>query len=81
MPCRTLSAPADVSGLKANSDLIVLEQPGLNVAYLAMNTLIAPFDKLEVRRAINMAIDRKAIVGSVYQGMGQVAMSVLPPTM
>lgn len=74
-------APADVDGLKANPDLTVLEQPGLNVSYLAMNTLVAPFDKLEVRRAINMAIDRKAIVDSVYQGMGQVAKSVLPPTM
>ncbi|WP_441599517.1 MULTISPECIES: ABC transporter substrate-binding protein [unclassified Ensifer] len=74
-------APADVAGLKANPDLNVLEQPGLNVSYLAMNTLVAPFDKLEVRRAINMAIDRKAIVDSVYQGMGQMAQSVLPPTM
>ncbi|WVT77684.1 ABC transporter substrate-binding protein (plasmid) [Sinorhizobium chiapasense] len=74
-------APADIAGLKANPDLNVLEQPGLNVSYLAMNTLVAPFDKLEVRRAINMAIDRKAIVDSVYQGMGQIAQSVLPPTM
>ncbi|HEV7322431.1 MAG TPA: ABC transporter substrate-binding protein [Ensifer sp.] len=74
-------APADVAGLKANPDLNVLEQPGLNISYLAMNTLVAPFDKLEVRQAINMAIDRKAIVSSVYQGMGQVAESVLPPTM
>lgn len=74
-------APADIAKLKANPDLNVMEQPGLNVSYLAMNTLVAPFDKLEVRRAINMAIDRKAIVESVYQGMGQMAKSVLPPTM
>jgi dipeptide transport system substrate-binding protein len=74
-------APADVAALKANADLTVMEQPGLNVAYLAMNTLVAPFDKLDVRRAVNMAIDRQAIVDAVYQGMGQVAKSVLPPTM
>ena len=74
-------APADVAGLKTDPNLTVMEQPGLNVAYLAMNTLDAPFDKLEVRRAINMAVDRKAIVDAVYQGMGQVAQSVLPPTM
>ncbi|MCK1977767.1 ABC transporter substrate-binding protein, partial [Jeotgalicoccus huakuii] len=48
---------------------------------LAMNTMDAPFDKVEVRRALNMAIDRKAIVEAVYQGMGQVAQSVLPPSM
>lgn len=74
-------APADVAALKANANLTVMEQPGLNIAYLAMNTLVAPFDKLEVRRAINMAIDRQAIVDAVYQGMGQVAKSILPPTM
>lgn len=74
-------APADVAGLKTDPNLTVMEQPGLNVAYLAMNTLDAPFDKLEVRRAINMAVDRKAIVDAVYQGMGQVAQSVLPSTM
>lgn len=74
-------APADVAALKANADLTVMEQPGLNVAYLAMNTLVAPFDKLDVRRAVNMAIDRQAIIDAVYQGMGQVAKSVLPPTM
>lgn len=74
-------APADVTALKANADLAVMEQPGLNVAYLAMNTLVAPFDKLDVRRAVNMAIDRQAIIDAVYQGMGQVAKSVLPPTM
>ncbi len=74
-------APADVAALKANANLTVMEQPGLNIAYLAMNTLVAPFDKLEVRRAVNMAIDRQAIVDAVYQGMGQVAKSILPPTM
>ncbi len=74
-------APADVARLKADPNLTVMEQPGLNVAYLAMNTLATPFDKVEVRRALNMAIDRKAIVEAVYQGMGQVARSVLPPSM
>lgn len=74
-------APADVAGLKRDPNLTVMEQPGLNVAYLAMNTLDAPFNKVEVRRALNMAIDRKAIVDAVYQGMGQVAQSVLPSTM
>ncbi|AXC51302.1 ABC transporter substrate-binding protein [Paracoccus suum] len=74
-------APADVPSLKANPDLTVMEEPGLNIAYLAFNSGMPPFDKVEVRRAINMAIDRQAIVDAVYQGQGQVAKSVLPPTM
>jgi dipeptide transport system substrate-binding protein len=40
----------------------VLEQPGLNVGYLAYNTTKKPFDDVRVRKAINMAIDKQAIV-------------------
>ncbi|UGX89184.1 ABC transporter substrate-binding protein [Phyllobacterium meliloti] len=72
-------APADVEMLKADKDLTVLEEPGLNVAYLAYNTLVSPFDKVEVRQALNMAINKKAIVDAIFQGMGQVAKNPLPP--
>lgn len=74
-------APADVEGLKADPSLTVLEQPGLNVAYMSYNTLVAPFDKVEVRKALNMAINRQAIVDSIYQGFGQVAQTGVPPIM
>ena len=74
-------APADVASLKADKNLRVEEQPGLNVSYLAFNNLVAPFDKVEVRKALTMAINRQAIVDSVYQGMGQVAKNGIPPTM
>ena len=36
---------ADIDALKSNSNLAVQEQAGLNVAYLAYNSLVAPFDK------------------------------------
>ncbi len=74
-------APADLEALRANKDLTVMEQPGLNVAYLAYNTTIAPFDKVEVRRALNMAINKQAILDAVYQGSGQMAKNPIPPTM
>ena len=73
--------PADVPALKADPDLTVMEQPGLNVAYLAFNNLKAPFDNIEVRKALNMAINKQAIVDGVYQGMGQVAKNPIPPNM
>ena len=73
--------PADVPTLKANPDLNVMEQPGLNAAYLAFNDLTPPFDKVEVRKALNMAINKQAIVDAVYQGMGQVAKNPIPPNM
>ena len=50
--------PADIASLKANSNLTVLEQEGLNIGYLAYNTQVAPFDNVNVRKALNMAINK-----------------------
>ncbi|AXQ95870.1 ABC transporter substrate-binding protein [Cereibacter azotoformans] len=74
-------APADIEALKADPNLQVMEQPGLNVAYLAYNTTIAPFDNPDVRRALNMALNKEAVLDAVFQGTGQVAKNPIPPTM
>ena len=74
-------APADVAALQGNSDLTVGEAEGLNVGYLAYNTQIAPFDNPKVRKALNMAIDKQAILDAVFQGSGQAAKNPIPPTM
>ncbi len=72
--------PADIAKLKANPDLQVLEQEGLNVGYLAMNVQKPPFDNVKVRQAINMAIDKDSILAAVYQGAGTAAKNPIPPT-
>ena len=59
----------------------LLMQPGMNVGYLAMNMDKPPFDKLDVRLAINYAIDRNAIVQSLYGGFGTPAINPMPPTL
>ena len=81
--CQIMPYPnaADVSGLKSDPNLKVMEQAGLNVAYLAYNTTQKPFDNVKVRKALNMAVDRKAIVKAVFQGMAEVASNPIPPTM
>ncbi|MCW4113744.1 ABC transporter substrate-binding protein [Aurantimonas sp. MSK8Z-1] len=81
--CQIMPYPnaADVASMQQNSDLTVLSQEGLNVAYLAYNTKIAPFDKVEVRKALNMAINKQAIVDAVFQGAATVAKNPIPPTM
>ncbi|HJR22273.1 MAG TPA: ABC transporter substrate-binding protein [Dongiaceae bacterium] len=72
--------PANVAKLKENPNLQVLEQEGLNVGYLAMNVKKPPFDNAKVRQAINMAIDKEAILAAVYQGAGKAAKNPIPPT-
>jgi len=73
--------PADVQALKDNPDITVMEQEGLNVGYFAYNTRIPPFDNAKVRKALNMAINKEAIIDAVYQGAGEVAKNPIPPTM
>jgi dipeptide transport system substrate-binding protein len=74
-------SPADLPSIKADAKLQVPSQPGLNIGYLAMNTQKKPFDDIRVRRAINMAIDKQAILQAVYQGAGQPAKNLIPPTL
>ena len=74
-------APADVEAMKADENIVVMEQEGLNVGYLAYNTQQEPFDNPDVRRALNMAIDKQAIIDVVFQGSGQIAKNPIPPTM
>jgi dipeptide transport system substrate-binding protein len=81
--CHIMPYPnaADVESMQANESLTVLEQEGLNVAYLAYNTTQAPFDKVEVRKALNKAVNKQAIVDAVFQGAATVAKNPIPPTM
>jgi dipeptide transport system substrate-binding protein len=72
--------PADLEAMKANKDVKLLSQPGLNVFYWAFNVLKAPFDKKEVRQALSMAIDKQAILKDVYQGTGESAATLIPST-
>jgi dipeptide transport system substrate-binding protein len=73
--------PADVAAMQDNPDIVVLEQEGLNVGYLAYNTQQAPFDNANVRKALNMAIDKQSIMDVVFQGTGEIAKNPIPPTM
>lgn len=74
-------APADIAAIKEDANLKVDEQAGLNVAYLAYNTTVKPFDDARVRKALNMAINKQAIIDAVFQGAGQPAKNPIPPTM
>ena len=73
--------PADIEAMKKASRHTVLEQPGLNVGYLAYNTTKKPFDDERVRQALNMAINKKAIIDAVYLSDGVAAKNPIPPSM
>lgn len=72
--------PADLEAMAKDPDINLLKQEGLNVGYMAYNTKMAPFDNPKVRKALNMAINKQAILDAVFQGAGAVAKNPIPPT-
>ena len=50
-----------------------------NTFYFFMNTRVAPFDNVQVRQAVNFAINRNAMV-RIQGGLASPTQNVLPPT-
>ena len=75
------ASPQDLPGIRIDPQLKLLEQPGLNIGYLAFNATKKPFDDKRVRIALNMAIDKAAIIKAVYGAAGQPAKNLIPPIM
>ena len=78
--CHIAPAPGDRAALEDSAEAVVVRSAGLDVGYLAYNTTVPPYDKAEVRRALNMAIDKRAIIETVFDGDGQIAKNPIPPT-
>ena len=74
--------PADIELARKDNNLILPTQPGMNIGYLSFNHTKEPWkSNVNLRKAIAHAINRKAIVDNIYQGMGQTAKNPIPPTM
>jgi dipeptide transport system substrate-binding protein len=72
--------PADLEAMRNDPALKVLEKEGLNVGYLAFNTEKKPYTDKRVRQALNMAINKDAIIDAIYLGAGKKAKNPIPPT-
>lgn len=72
--------PSDGTAIEGNADLQLFERPSMNIGYLGMTVTRPPFDKKEVRQAINYAIDKQAIVDSFFEGRANIAKNPMPPS-
>ena len=72
--------PADIASLEKDPNLKVMSSPGYNIGYLGYNVQHPPLDKLEVRQALDMAINKQNIIEAVFQGAGQLAVNGMPPS-
>ena len=73
--------PDFIPNIEGHPELRLLTQPGMNVGYLAMNMDRAPFHLIKVRRAVNHAINKQALVDNLYQGLALSAVNPIPPSM
>jgi ABC-type transport system substrate-binding protein len=70
--------PSTVETLEGDANLTVESAPSLAYYELFMNLGVAPFDNLQVRQAISMAIDRDALVKAVQGDHGEAAWMPVP---
>lgn len=57
----------------------VLERPSLAYVWLGMNQDVAPFDNKNIRRAVQYAIDRQAVVDAAYFGAAETSTGIIAP--
>jgi peptide/nickel transport system substrate-binding protein len=74
-------SPDDLPTVKNDANLQLVLRPSMNVGYLWWNVEKEPFGKLEVRRAIGHAINKRAIVDKLFGGIGIAAKNMLPPSL
>jgi len=78
--CDVLAYPAasQLSILRDDPRLRLSQRPGMNMAFLAFNTHKAPFNDLQVRRAVALAINNPRLMQAIYYGTAETAASLLP---
>ncbi len=71
-------ATTDIIGMQQNSNLKVWSGTGAFIQYLVMQERYAPFNDTTVRVAVASAINRTALVQTVFQGQAQELYSMIP---
>lgn len=72
-------APAEMSKLKSERGVNVVETPGLRIVYVGFNLDLAPTNDPKVRQALTHAIDIKSINEFIVEGQMLPAKGVTPP--
>ncbi|WP_087973721.1 glutathione ABC transporter substrate-binding protein [Oceanobacillus rekensis] len=72
-------SPNDVPRIEGMENASISQQSSVSLSYIGFNNEKEPFDDPLVRQAINMAIDRDAIINGVYDGIGTPAAGPLAP--
>ncbi|MCB0215749.1 MAG: ABC transporter substrate-binding protein [Chloroflexi bacterium] len=71
--------PEDIETAQGDENVQIVFEPANNVGYLGFNQANAPWGNLDCRLAVAHAIDKQAIVDTLYAGDAEVAKNMMPP--
>lgn len=70
---------SELDRIKNSDNLNLTRTEGLAVEYVGFNTQKAPFDNVELRKAVSHAIEREAIINGIYNNVGTLANVTMSP--
>jgi peptide/nickel transport system substrate-binding protein/oligopeptide transport system substrate-binding protein len=73
--------PAEVESVAEGRRYIFLQKPTLSLRSYGFNLLLKPLDEKKLRKAINFAIDKEAIISEIHRDQFHLAKGILPPGM
>jgi len=71
--------PSDVNRLNSGAETEIVQVNSTRMVYLGFNTEKEPFDDVNVRRALHMAVDKDALVQGILDGVGIPANTPIAP--
>ncbi len=72
--------PAQLDTIQTDEEIELMQMPGANLFFAAINHAAEPFDDVNVRRAVMHAIDFDSLIDTLYEGLGTRAITPMPPT-
>ncbi|WEO78192.1 ABC transporter substrate-binding protein [Cryobacterium sp. SO2] len=76
----SVQSPDALSQFEDNADYVVSDGDSTTKELLVFNDRVAPFDNVDVRKALYSAIDREKLLDSIWGGYGTLIGSMVPPT-
>ena len=73
--------PGVLPTVRGDPNLQLLTRPPSTTSFLGISGTFTPFDKVEVRRAVAMAMDKTLLATALYSGAGKPASQLLAPGM
>jgi oligopeptide transport system substrate-binding protein len=73
--------PEDIEKMAREKHYLFVQKPMLSLRFYGFNPLSKPLDNRKLRKAINVAIDKKLIVSQIHRDQFRLATGILPPGM